>query len=77
MNEPMQAGFAEPDILVVAGRRGQTFDVAVVPARRLDGHFRRPPRNVVQLVVKPLIRTGSFNVARRPIRFAVVELPEQ
>src|SRR5262245_14475818 len=35
-NERMQAWFAEPDILVVAGDRRQSFNVSVVPTRALN-----------------------------------------
>ena len=74
-NEPMEAGFAEPNILIVARDRRQSFDVSVVPTRPLDGHLRWPPRYVVQLGVEALV--GASHVAWRTIRLAIIELPKQ
>jgi hypothetical protein len=75
MDKAMQAGFAEPNVLIIAGWCRQTFDVPVVPARPFDGHLCRSLGNVVQLLVEALIR--ARHIARRPIGLAIVELPEQ
>ena len=70
-----QAGFAEPNVLIIRGWCRQTFDISVVPTRPFDGHLCRSLGNVVQLLVEALI--CARHVARRSVRLAVVELPKQ
>ena len=63
------------DLPVVAGDQWQSFDVSVVPTRSFNGHFRRSPGYVVQLLVQTLV--CACHVARRTVRLAIVELPKQ
>jgi hypothetical protein len=56
----MQACFTEPDILVVAGDRRQSFNVSVVPARFRARRFAAR-RNDGRLILPEITRgTGKF-----------------
>jgi hypothetical protein len=71
----VEAGFAEPDVLIITRHRRQSFDVSIVPAGRFDGHFRRSLGHIMQFFVQALV--CARHVAGRPVGLAVVELPEQ